>query len=181
MHVRWPEGTFRSICMSGGRKELFDHVLRAQLQAARAHTGVAANILVLEDVFIDQERDMVLFVVRESHDADGARLDIQIFQHIVFSGKRESGGINLRGELLGLEFLVSGHHEQVESGLLAITEKEVLADQYTEYGVDLVAGLHVIGAFMISAQIRNLQVVQIVIGSYFPRETPFRVLRSAFI
>ena len=64
---------------------------------------------------------------------------------------------------------------------MAITEKEVFADQHAEYGVDLVAGFHVVGALVVGALIGNLQVVQIVIGSYFPRETSFRVLRSAFI
>ena len=175
----FPDKMNCSICMPGSREELFNHVFCAQFQTARAHAGVAAEILVLEDVLIDQERDMVLFVIHESHDTDGARFDVQILQHGVFPGKRETGGIDLRGEFFRLEFFVSGHHKQVKPGFLAITEKEVLADQYTEYGVDLVAGFHVVGAFVIGALIGNLQVVQKIIGSYFPRETPFGILRSS--
>ena len=84
----FPDKVNRSICMSGGRKELLDNVLRAQLQAARAHTGVAAQVLVPQDVLIDQECDIVSLVIHEPHDTDGSRLDVQIFQHIVFPGKR---------------------------------------------------------------------------------------------
>ena len=51
----FPDQVNCSICMSGGRKELFDHILRAQLQAARAHAGVAAKVLVPQDILIDQE------------------------------------------------------------------------------------------------------------------------------
>ena len=174
-----PDKVNCSICMPGGREELFNHVFCAQFQTARAHAGVAAEILVLEDVLIDQERDMVLFVIHESHDTDGARFDVQILQHGVFPGKRETGGIDLRGEFLRLELFVTGHHEKIEFRLLTITEKEVFADQHAEYGVDLVAGFHVVGAFVIGALIGDLQVVQKIIGSYFPRETPFGILRSS--
>ena len=90
-----PDKVNRCIGMTGGRKELFDHVLRAQLQAARAHAGVAAEVFALEYILIDQERDIVPFVVHKAHNTDGSRFNVQIFQHIVFPGKRETGGIDL--------------------------------------------------------------------------------------
>jgi hypothetical protein len=89
--------------------------------------------------------------------------------------------MNLCRELLRLEFFVSGHHEKIESGLLAIAEKEVLADQNVEHSVDLVAGFHIVRSRVIGALVGNLQVVQIIIGSDFPRETSCDVLRSAVI
>jgi hypothetical protein len=56
---------------------------------------VAADILILEDILIDEERDVMLSVVHEAHDTDCARFDVQILQHGIFPGKRETGGINL--------------------------------------------------------------------------------------
>jgi hypothetical protein len=142
---------------------------------------MAAQVFVLKNILIDQKLNGMFFVIHKTHDTDSSRLYVKIFEHVLRISKRKPGRAYLSRQFLCLEFLVSGHHEQIELCLLTVAEKKILADHDTEYGIDLITGFHVIGALVISALIGNLQAVQIIIGSYFPGKTTCSVFRSAII
>ena len=167
--------------VAGRGQEFIYQVLGPDLQAAGAYAGVAADVLIPQHILVDQEGDLLVFVIHQPHDADGARLNIEIFEHGILPGKGEAGGVDLGGELLCLELFVSRHHEQVEIRLLPVAEEEILAHQDTENGIDLVTGLHVVGALMIRPLIVDLQGIQKIIGTYFTGKAAGQILRPSAV
>ena len=112
-------------------------------------------------------------VVHQAHDADRTGFDIQVLQHFLRTGEGQPGGMNLGGQLLSLEFLVPGHHQQIEVRPLPVAEEQGLADDDPQDYVDLVAGFHIVCPLVIRPLVRNPQPVQKVIGADLPRKPSF--------
>lgn len=162
--------------VADGRQEFVDNFAGAEFEARGVDAGVAAEPLVAQHVLVDEEFHGVTGVVHEAHDANGAGLDVEVFEHVVGIGEGKARRVNLRGEFLGLEFLVAWHHEQVECGLLAIAQEQVFAYDHAEHAVYHVAGFHGVSVSVVCALIFHAEAVEEVVGPDFPRE-PARLIR----
>ena len=134
---------------------------------------MAADILILQHILVNQQAHGMFMIVHQAHDADRARFDIQVLQHFLRAGKGQAGGVDLAGKLLRLELLVAGHHQKIEVRPLPVAEEQVLADDDAQDCVDLVAGFHVVRTVVVRPLICDPQPVQEVVGADLPREPSF--------
>ena len=118
-------------------------------------------------------------IVHQAHDADRAGLDVQVLQHILRVREGQAGGIDLAGQLLRLELLVPGHHQEVKDGLLPVAEEQVLADDDAEHRVNHVAGFHGVRPFVVRPLIADTQAVQEIVGADLPGKAAFRAFRAS--
>ena len=163
-----------------GKKNVCD-ILSPDFQAGRAYAGMASDILPFQDILVYQEMYGMVTVVHQAHDTDSARFYIQETEHMFRFSKGEPCRTDLGGQLFCFEFFISGHHQQIEAGFLPVAEKQVLADHNAEHRVDLIAGLHVVGAFMIGTLITDPECVKIIICPDFPGQAARAVVRPSFI
>ena len=109
----------------------------------RVHTGVAAEPLGVEHIFVDDQSDVVLGVVHEPHDTDRAGLDVEVFLHELGVRERQACDAQLTGDLLRLELFIVLDHQEVKLRLLSVAQKQVLADdRRCQDLVDLRAHFH---------------------------------------
>ena len=96
---------------------------------------------------------------------------VQQALHMLRAGKRESGAAQQRGEVLGLEGLVSRHHQQVKVSLLPVAQKQVLADAGPQGPLDEQAVLHGVGMVVIHPGEGDAQLFQFVVDSQLLGDT----------
>ena len=60
-----------------------NHILHLHLDAAGIHTGMASQIFIRKQWFVDQKLHMVAGIIHQSHHADRARADMQVPFHIL--------------------------------------------------------------------------------------------------
>ena len=80
--------------------------------------------------------------------------------HFLRRSEGQAGRADLRGEILCVERLVAGHGEQIKRRLLAVAEKEVLADGAVERFADGGAVLHRGGGVVLKADVGDTEGVE---------------------
>ena len=63
-------------------------------------------------------------------------------------------------QILGMKGLIFGHGEQVKARLLAVAEKEILADAHAQRARHSGADFHGLRLFMLNALIRDVQGIE---------------------
>ena len=106
--------------MAHGGDDFFHEVLRAQPQGGGVDAGVAAEELTLQDILIHQQLYHMLPIVHQAQNAQRTGSNVQIFFHILCRGKRKPRRTYLGRQILGLERLVPGKKEQIESRTLPV-------------------------------------------------------------
>ncbi|OQA20930.1 MAG: hypothetical protein BWY61_01840 [Firmicutes bacterium ADurb.Bin354] len=162
------------------RQEFRQYIFRLHLKTGCAYTGMASKILALQHILIYQKLHRMFTVIHEPHYADRSRFYIQIFQHILRIGKRQSRRIDLCRKLLGFELLIPRHHQKIKNCLLSVTKKQILADDHTKNRIYLVTCFHIACRLMISPYILYAQFIKKIIGSDLTREPPINIFRSSF-
>ncbi len=154
----------------GARRAKFaQQVLGAQLDAAGVLAGVAAQVFAPQNLLVDDQAHPPLGVVHQAQHADAARVQVEELFHKSLPRKAETGHAQLGGEVLGLERLVPGHHQQIELGLLPVAEEQVFADEHLQHPVDVLADLHGGGGGVVGAQVLDPQPVQQIVGAHLAR------------
>ena len=128
---------------------------------------MAADVLPFQHVLVHEKLYMVLPVVHQPQDADGAGGDVQKLLHILRRGKAQAGGADLLGENTGLKMFVPGEHQQIKVRTLPVAQQQILADHRVQHPVDLLAGLHGHSRLVIDAPIVDSQAVQQIVAANF--------------
>ena len=153
--------------MAHGGDDFFHQICGLEPQGRGVDAGMTADILTLQHILVDEQLDMVVMVVHQTHDTQGAGGDVQIFLHIAVVGKAQAGGADLLGQGAGLEDLVAGEHQQIEGGVLAVAQQQILADGGLQHFVDGGAGFHGHGGLVVDALVGDVQGVQQIIDPDF--------------
>ena len=64
------------VIVSGRRKEYIYDILCFQFQARCANSGMAAEIFILQNIFINQKLNVMFRIVHQAHDADSTGFDV---------------------------------------------------------------------------------------------------------
>ena len=161
-------------------KKFCEQVARFDLQRAVVVAGVTAEILCVVHVAVHHELHPMLRVEQQPHHRGGAGVRVEQLLHFLRRSEGQAGRADLRGEILCVERLVAGHGEQIKRRLLAVAEKEVLADPRTQHLLHGGAGLDRVGSIVIDAIIAQPQTVEQVVAAQLLVE-PVRVLGPAVI
>lgn len=73
---------------------------------------MAADIRLFQEILVNKQLNVMLFVIHQTEDAYRARGDVQVFFHISLISKGKSGYAKLGGNFLGLEFLFPGRRRR---------------------------------------------------------------------
>ena len=128
---------------------------------------MAADVLPFQHVLVHEKLHMVLPVVHQPQNADGAGGDVQKLLHILRRGKAQAGGTDLLGEDAGFEMLVPGQHQQIKLRTLPVAQQQIFADHRIQHPVDLLAGLHGHSRLVIDALVVDSQTVQQIVAADF--------------
>ena len=139
--------------MPQGGDEYLQHVPGGQPQGGGVDTGVAAEVLRLQQVPVDEQVYLLFPVIHQPQKGQGAGGDVQEGFHGLTGGKGQPGGANLLGQLGGFEGLVPGNQEKIKFRLLPVAKEQILAQGRTEGLVHLPAGLHGHGLDMVSPEV----------------------------
>ena len=129
---------------------------------------MAADESILEKLPVHQQLHSMGLVIHQTHDADGAWMDVQVFQQKALVGKGQPGAAQLGGKILGAELFVAGHHQQIECGLLPVAQEQILAHLYIQGLIDGQAVFHGHSGGMVDALIGDVQPIQQPVGTQFP-------------
>ena len=128
---------------------------------------MAADGFVRQQIPVDDQLDMAVRVKQQLQGGDGAGSGLEIVPHVAAVREGQPGTAQLGGEELGLEGLVPRHHQQVEIGLLAVAQEQVLANFGAQHLLHLVAELNGVGAVVVHPDVGNRQLLQPVVYGDF--------------
>ena len=90
---------------------------------------MAAKVwMIVQDLFVNEQTDLVFRVVHQAKDTDGTGSNVQILFHEFRFSKGKAGAADLLGENCRFEFFVARKEQQVKGCFLGIAEKQVFAD-----------------------------------------------------
>ena len=149
-------------------QKFLQNIGKPDFQTGCIDAGVAADVFVLQEVFVNEQLHPVPMVVHQPKNTDGARVDVQQLRHMFFVRKGQPGAAQLGGERFRAEFFCVGHQKQVKNRLLPVAEKQIFAHPGAECFVHILAGFHSHGGDVIYAGIGNFYFIQKSVGSKFP-------------
>ena len=137
---------------------------------------MAAEVFLLQQVPVHQQADGVIPVVHKAQDADRARGNVKIPLHMFRPRKAQPGRADLLGEELGLEGLLTRHDKQIETRLLPVGQKEILADLAAQQSLYQFAVRDGVGVLVIHPEVFHPQAVEEIVaarllGDALPRRT----------
>lgn len=109
--------------MPDGGEHYIQQVLHGKTKGRGVDAGMASDIVVLKQRFINQQRHPSIVVVHQSHYADGTRRDIQKFRQVALICKGQFRQSLLSGQSLGVELFMAGEQKQVKGAFLPVTKK----------------------------------------------------------
>ena len=150
-----------------GGNDFLNEILGGEPEGAGVDAGMAAKEGSVQHILIDQQTNPVLFVVHQTQDTEAARGDVQKLLHEFRSGEGQPGGSNLLGQLAGFENLIAGDQQQVKVGTLAVAQQQIFAGVRAQGLVNIGAGLHGHGSFVIDPVVPDAQSIQKIVAPDF--------------
>ena len=95
--------------------------------------GVAGEFLRGKNILVQHKTNLAVCVIYKRKYAGAAAFDPQNVFKVFFCGEAQTGAAKLCGKILGLEWLVTGHYQQIEIGLLTVGEEKIFCDAAAEH------------------------------------------------
>ena len=150
-------------------QNLLHQIRRAEAETAGVQTGMTAEVLILQQIPVNQQADAPVPIIYQTEDADRSRFQAQVFFQMSGIGKAQTGAPDLFGKQLRLEGFLPRHDQQIEIRLLSVAEEQVFADFTAEKAFNLLAVLNGVRVFVVNPEKRNIQFLQQIITTFFPR------------
>ena len=152
-----------------GGQDFLQKVGHGQADAAGIAAGMTGQTGGLQHGPVNNQLDTVLRVVHQTKHGNAARVQVEKGFHMSLVGKGGAGDAKLIGQYAGLQIFVSRQHDQIETGLLPIAQKQILAHGSVQEGFDFADSLHGEDRLMINTNERHLQTIQQIIDANFGR------------
>ena len=109
------------------RLQKLDKVLLANDNRPRVVVGMEAQARGIQEVFVDEEVHLVVFVVDEAEGGDAAGFQAEVFLHALLRGEGELALVQALLEVVDVHLMHALEDDEVVLVALVVPEKQVLA------------------------------------------------------